>query len=1065
LRVNFKTANEINKKIRIMRNFHKIILTLFTFVFALSISIANGQEAAKASDNATGFNKHYFFNWNLGFTDFYGDMHPDKAFLSNNMFGGGINFGYQFSPVFAGRFNITSGRLLSASDYSVTEITTNYQYDTDLLRYKGQFTDFSAQLVVDFTNIFRKSADAKFGLYGFGGVGIMTHNANVFDFRDDEIYDHPFNGTDYGDYNNTLFIFPVGFGAKYALNNNFDLTLETSMRFTGYDLMDQTLGGNETFKNDRYQYTSLGITYKLVDGFGAKFDTIRTTKVFNPYFYANADFGFTNFFGDLHPDKVFGSSEMFGWGLKFGYQLDPIFGVRLNVLNGQLLSQSDYKITTFTASGMQYDTDLLRYKGVFTDVSGQLTVDFTNIFRDNYNSRFSLYGFGGVGVSFHNGNVYDMRDEDIYNHPHNASDYGNYRNNVIVFPAGLGAKYGLTQNMDVTIETSTRFSGYDLFDQTDGGNMMIVNDRYQYTSLGFTYKFINAASDVLGGDGVNKMVRSAGAVVYKVTPEVLQEKGGKVPYTISVTFPENYFGRGAVANVAPILKYGEKELPLASKTFVGEKVVGVDGQMVPYTTGGTYTYSGVFDFVPEMTNSTVVVSPVVYAPEAGVEPVFKNLAEAQIKIGDGVIHTEDFAGGNEQSLLADSGYESETVITKTANLYFPKNEFTYNKREGINNTESATFARETANKFLAQGWEIKNIAVNAYASPEGEETLNANLSNNRAKVADKYIHSELQALIKAKDSKINMKDCGGIEFAVVGNGPDWNGFMAALEASNMAEKNTILNVIKSASPSRKEAEIKNMILIYPELEKILSPLRRAEITVNCYEPKRSAEEIAQLATTNPQVLTLQELLYAATLTEDKQSRENLYKTAATMFGNSWEAQTNYAYSEIQNGNYSSALTYLEKANALSPNNASVLNNMGVVYAKQGQWDKAKKYFTNAQSLGANNNYNLGVASIQFGEYEKALSLFGTRKCDVNVGLAQLMLGKYEDAKANLSCAEETCKVNYLLAVVGSRTFKDAEVFTGLKKAIEMNPKLKGKALNDREFIRYFNNEEFLLIVK
>ncbi len=1048
-----------------MRNFHKIILTFFAFAFALSISTSYAQEAAKTSDQTSSFAKHYFFNWNLGYTDFYGDLHPDKAMLSNNMFAGGFNFGYQYSPVFASRINITSGRLLSTSDYKVSSKTgSGIAYDTDLLRYKSHFTDFSAQLVVDFTNIFRDNTDAKFSVYGFGGLGVMIQNANVYDFRNDKIYENPHNATDYGDYNQSVLVFPVGFGAKYAINDNFDLTFETSMRFTGYDLLDQTLGGEKAFKNDQYQYTSFGLTYKFADGFGSKI--VSTEKsAFDPFFYVNFDLGFTDFYGDLHPDKVFGQSEMFGWGLKAGYQFDPIFGVRLNVVNGELLSQSDYKITTTTASGMQYDTDLLRYKGVFTDVSAQLTVDFTNIFRDNKNGRFSLYGFGGMGVSFHNGNVYDMRSENIYDHPHNDADYGNYKNNVIVFPAGLGAKYGVTENLDVTLETSTRFSEYDLFDQTEGGNMMIKNDRYKYTSLGFTYKFVNAASDVFGGSGEGKMIRNHQLVTYTVTPEVLQEKGGKVPYEVSVTFPENYFGKGAAVDIAPVLKYGDKELKLASKTFVGEKVTGVDGQMVPYATGGTYTFSGEFDYTPEMVSSTVEVTPVVYVPKAGAEPLFKNLAESQIKLADGIIHTEDCAGGNEESLLADSGYELETVVTEAGNLYFPKNQYTYSRRAGLNSNKVSTDARVAVENFLIKGWEIKNITVNAYASPEGEETLNANLSENRAKVADKYIHKELHKLIKAKNSKINMKDCSGVDFTVVGNGPDWNGFMAALEASDMAEKSTVLNVIKSAAPNKKEAEIKNMILIYPELEKILSPLRRAEFAVNCYEPKRTAEEIAGLATTKPEDLTLQELLYAATLTEDQAAQASIYKTAADLFPNSWEAQTNYAYAEIQGKNYTEALSYLEKANSLAPNNATVLNNMGVVQAKQRQWAKAKDSFTKAQNLGANENYNLGVAAIQFGEYAKALKLFGTRKCDVNVGLAQLMTADYENAKANLSCAEETFKTNYLLAIVAARTANDAEVFANLKKAIEMNPKVKGKALNDREFVHYFDNADFISIVK
>lgn len=785
---------------------------------------------------------------------------------------------------------------------------------------------------------------------------------------------------------------------------------------------------------------------------------VKKTSSFDKHFFINGNAGFTDFFGDLHPSKDLGTAEMFGWGLKAGYQFSPIFGTRLSFVNGKLLSTSAYKVTVVNDAGIQYDTDLLRYKGSFSDITAQLTVDFTNIFRDNYDAKFSFYGFGGLGVMLNKGNVYDLRNDLIYNNPNNSLSYGDYKNTNLVFPVGLGLKYGITEALEVSAESSMRFSTSDLIEQTEGGAMMFKKDRYMYTSLGITYK-INA------GAGVNKMIKNHDQVIYKVTPEVLQEKGDKVPYTVSVTFPENYFSPKAAVQVAPVLKYGNQELALTPQTFVGEKVVGQEGQLVPYKTGGTYTFKGVFDFVPEMAASTVEINPVVYVPKANTEPEYKNLAASQFKIADGIIHTEDLAGGNEETLLADNGYELETIVSKQANLYFPKNLYNYSKTFGLNKDANMVALRDSLNKFIAKGWAIKNVTVNAYASPEGEETFNANLSANRAKVGDKYLHTEMQKLIKAKDSKIAIKDLSAVNFSAVGNGPDWDGFMSALESSSIKEKSTILNVVKSAAPAQKEVEIRNMILIYPELEKILSPLRRAELTVNSFLPKRSAEEIANLATTSPEQLSKEELLYAATLTEDQAAKTAIYKSAANLFPNSWEAQANYAYAEIINGNFSNALTYLEKANTLSPNNALILNNMGVVYAKQGDWTKAKQNFTSAQGLGASENYNLGVAAIQFGEYDKALSLFGSKKCDVNVGLAQLLLEKYDDAKANLNCAEQTCKVNYLLAIIAARTSNDAEVFANLKKAFDMNPKLKGKAMNDREFIRYFDNAEFLSLVK
>lgn len=1011
-----------------MKNFHKIILTFFTLVFALSISNAYAQDAELAAKKTTAFSPYFYVNGSLGYSTFWGDLSSPASttefgskskLFQEPRFGGSFSLGHQFSPIFGARFNMLSTRTRSRAD-------NRY--------YEGQFTDFSAQLTVDFTNIFRNNYDTKFSLYGFGGVGFMMHSGNVFIPGGHKIYQPYYSGTDYSDFKSTPFVFPFGLGAKYALNEDFGITFETGLHYTNSDDLEKFEAADPAFyKMDGAWFTSLGLTYKFNNGIGANFSP-STSKSFDPFLYASWDLGFTNFFGDIYSDNVLGSESMFGWGVKAGYQFHPVLGLRLNVANGQLQAQSE----------------TLKFKSVFSDWSAQLTFDFTNFFRDDYNARFNLYGFVGAGRSYLEGYEYDMTDG-------NAVSGGMYH--VYIFPAGLGMSYGLTENLDINIETSTRFTFDDILERTTGGNMMFVNDRYQLTTLGFTYKM----GDLFGN--INRMIRDHGKVIYKVTPEVLQERGGKTPYEVTVTFPENYFLRNAAVNVAPVLKYGDKELALVSQSFYGEKVANGSGQMVPYATGGTYTFKGVFDFIPEMAASTVEVNPVVYAPKVGKENEYKNLAVAQFKIGDGVIHTEDWAGGNEVSLLAAHGYDLETIVSKAAKLYFPVNLFSYDSKFGINKTATATTAREDLNKLLATGMAFKNIKVNAYASPEGEETFNANLSSNRAKFGESYVRSEFQKLIKAKGSLITIKDLKVVPFTVVGHGPDWDGFMTALSASAIAEKSTILNVVKSASAAKKEQEIRNMILIYPELENILATLRRAEITVNVFESKRSAEQIAAFATTKPGDLTVEELLYAATLTEDVKAQTGIYKSAANLFPNSWESQANYGYVETLNGNYSSALTYFEKANTLSPNNGTVLNNMGVVYAKQGNWVKAKKSFTDAQKLGVTENYNLGVVAIQFGEYEKALELFGSKKCDVNVGLAQLMLEKYKDAKANLSCAVETCKTNYLLAVVGARTANDAEVFAGLKKAFEMNPKFKGMAMNDREFIRYFENAEFMSLVK
>lgn len=799
---------------------------------------------------------------------------------------------------------------------------------------------------------------------------------------------------------------------------------------------------------------------------------------FDSYFYINGNVGFTNFYGDMHPKHVLTGDERLGYGFKAGYQISPIFGARLSFVNGKF--QSTYDAENIKDVNMyENEIDLEdKFESSMWDVSGQLTIDFTNIFRENKEAGFGIYGFGGIGWLNYssmrtklttNAISIDQNGNELRNGSY-SDDQGNGMagaKTAITFPVGAGLYFKVAPKVDINLESSLRFTNDDNIDMRVGGAKAIKNDFSGYTSLGVTYKFKPSS-------GLKNMKKRCEEVAYEVNPEVLEVVGDKVTFTAKITYPEKYFGKTSAIKFAPYLKYGTETKELPAKFFKGEKVEG-NGDLVPYATGGTYTYTTTFDYTPEMASSELMVLPLGFDPKDPVDTKwsdddirakYKNLDMCETKLADGIRNTGSFAGGNEETIYGDHGYELETVVTKAATLYFPKNRYNYSKRFGTNKTETAENNRKAVNDFLAQGWEIKDITVNAYASPEGEETFNANLSENRAKTANNYIQGELNKLIKDKDSKLEIENTDNVTFNAVGNGPDWNGFMSALQASNFDDKNTMINVIKSAAPEKKEEEIRNMILIYPELEDdILSPIRRAEITANCFEPKRSAEEISRLATTDPSQLTVEELLYAATLTEDAKAKEAIYNSATELHPDNWVAQNNAAVIAISNRDFGAAKTFLDNANSASPNNSSVVNNYGVYYAKQGNWDKAEEYYTNAKKLGANENYNLGVVAIQNGEYEKALQMFGNKKCDFNVALAQTLLEKYDEANNNLNCAQENCKTNYLQAVIGARQGKDDVVISKLAKAFEINPKLKAKAASDKEFINYFDNEDFKNLVK
>jgi Flp pilus assembly protein TadD len=406
----------------------------------------------------------------------------------------------------------------------------------------------------------------------------------------------------------------------------------------------------------------------------------------------------------------------------------------------------------------------------------------------------------------------------------------------------------------------------------------------------------------------------------------------------------------------------------------------------------------------------------------------------------------------------------ETILTNKGAIYFPKNKDNINFTFGLNKTDGAKADWSSLYNYIKQSYKVKDISINGWASPEGEETFNDNLSGKRAEAAKKEILKDFEKMRKDKKNPFNVP--ADITFSTAGNGPDWNGFMKQVEASDLKEKSTVMNVVNSADPKKKEEEIRNMILIYPQIEeKLLPPLRRAEVVVSVFEPKKTAEEIAALAVSKPESLTDKELLYAATLTEDIKTQQKIYRAAAQLYPDNYRAHNNAGVTELKLGNTNEAASYFEKANSLSPDNGEVVNNMGAVAMKKGDYAKARQLFEKAKKLGMNENYNLGVLFIPEGKYEEALAGMKGKKCDYNLALALILSGNTADAGKQLDCATKDGNTYYLSAILAARTNNAAMVYENLGNAVKADANLKATAKNDREFIKFFETAEFKKIVE
>ncbi len=529
---------------------------------------------------------------------------------------------------------------------------------------------------------------------------------------------------------------------------------------------------------------------------------------------------------------------------------------------------------------------------------------------------------------------------------------------------------------------------------------------------------------------------------FHVNPNPLVNKGGKVSFTVNDTIPPKGFPKKEIVKVEPYLKYEGGSLALKPLLLKGEKAQG-EGIVIGYKTGAPMTYTDVFDYKPEMQTSELWAK--VTSLKGG-----KETPITDVKIASGIVITSTRVGRGESVQLAPHAYVKETIISSKSTLYFEYNQSSLNTNLKLN--KDGKTAIDEMLGFLSKGYKIKDFSIAAWASPEGELTLNQELSDERGATAKKFIEERL------KKAKVNM---GDVKLNVTSKGADYDGFMTALNASNIEDKNTISNVIKSqANKSAREQQIRNMTVIYKEVEDMLSVLRRADFVINCYEPKRTDEQIAALSTTYVDSLTLEEILYAATLTQDLNTQLKIYKAAIAKNNQCWRAYNNVAAIDIKLGNVEEAAQFLEKASSLKSGQGVVENNMGVLAAWNKDYVAAKKHYDAAQAAGVDVKYNMGVIKMLNGDFGAAEAAFGSKTCDYNLALAQFENGKTAEATKTLDCSEKSGEVYYLLAVIGARTNNTSMVVTNLQKAIEAVPAYKNEAKKDKEFCKMKTSSDF-----
>lgn len=531
-----------------------------------------------------------------------------------------------------------------------------------------------------------------------------------------------------------------------------------------------------------------------------------------------------------------------------------------------------------------------------------------------------------------------------------------------------------------------------------------------------------------------KMVKKIDDVKITCNPEVLALKGSNVPVDITVEFPAKYFKKKGTLKVTPVLVFNGGEIAGTPKFFQGEKVKD-NYTVISYKGGGKYTQSITLPYDERAKLSTLELRIDAKCKKGDFKPV------AALAVAQGISTVQLLANNTAYMTIMPDNYKRVTTISQDADIMYLVNR--YNVRPAELTKEQVKmfeeFVKEYSDKDRAT---LGNIYAKGYASPEGPVAFNDKLSKERS-VSGKDAISKALSGVDAK-------------YDVAAYGEDWEGFKKLVAASNIKEKDLILQVLSMYSnPVKRDEEIRNMTSVFTVLkEKILPELRRTQLIADVDIEGRTDAEIKTAAAGNIDVLTLEEMLYAATLTNDNAAKIKAYQAAARKF-NDARAYNNLGVIYAKEWKLAEAKTAFDKAASIS-RSADITNNLGALALMNGNVAGAKRMLSSLNTPDA--KANMGLVNLAEGNYaEAARSLKG-----YNLAVAETLNQNYARAISALG-NDKSAEADYLRAVIAMRN-GDANAATAmLKSSISKNPSMKAKAANDIEFAKLFGTTTFLAL--
>ena len=543
------------------------------------------------------------------------------------------------------------------------------------------------------------------------------------------------------------------------------------------------------------------------------------------------------------------------------------------------------------------------------------------------------------------------------------------------------------------------------------------------------------AAALLAGCSLPKMIKTIEDVKLEVNPSPVVLQGDEVSIDITGNFPPKYFAKKVTVEATPVLVWDGGEAAFETVKFQGVDAAG-NGTVVSWENGKSISYMAKVPYEAAMKDNARLELRMSGAQgdKTGDFPA--------VELSLGVMATQDLVQPDEQFVIAPDNFQR--VMTYVQDLTFNYNYQSSAIKRAEYNDEDWKAAKDLmALAASADSVNVVGVATSSYASPEGEINLNEDLAMKRANSANKAVSRELAR------KKIDLDEAA---LRAMPKGEDWEGFKKAMRASEIADKDLILRVLEMYSDKNKrEEEIKNIAKTYSDIEeRILPDLRRSQVSITYTVSGYTDEELVDMSKNNADMLTVEELLFAATLFDDLNDQLEVYQNTTRVHADDFRGHNNVGVTLMAMGRMKQAGDAFGAAQTLNSGNGTVQNNVGALARQNGDMDAAETAYGKA-SGSPELSYNKGVLAIAQGNYGRAISSMGNNT-SLNLALAKILNDDANGARTTLeNSGDDSAMASYLLAICAARLKDNAGVKKNIDAALAKDPTLRARAQNDLEF--------------